>query len=308
MYTANLVTSRGARRVTEQPRKVRTMKGPCKVLNIAILVVCIFGFAYSVMAANLELDDFSGQTGPASPPAPFATTTLWMNNSPNDVAWFKIRINYNPDVLGGYSVSLNNALLGSWDYKNVWHVSGSSDCYYNVECWTVGAPITTGSSGPLAEITFEVKQNINSQVTLSNLEHDIEGWTTKDAAFTFVPSVGQPVANAGPDQLVFGEVTLDGSASSDTDGTITPWEWTLTHRTNSSFNRTASGKKPTVSNLAAGFYDVVLTITDNCGKIGTDTMLLGAAGPWDINDDEKLGLAEIIHILQTLSGVRTHSN
>lgn len=113
-----------------------------------------------------------------------------------------------------------------------------------------------------------------------------------------------PTANAGPDQVIFDSVTLDGSGSSDSDGTIASWEWTLTHRTNSSFNRAASGEKPTVSNLAAGFYDVVLMVTDDSGATDTDSMLLGAAGIWDINGDGKLGLSETIYILQILSGVR----
>lgn len=224
-------------------RKAYAMTGPCKFLSIVILVVYSLSIADCVKAASLELDYFSGQTGPAPSSAPYATTTLRMNNTPNDISWFKFRINYNPDVLAAYTLSLDDTLLGDWDYKKVGHVSGSSGNYYYIECWTIGAPITTGSSSPLAEITFEVKQKSNSQVTLSNLEHYIEGWTTKDAAFTFLPSVGNPIADAGPDQVVLDEVSLDGSGSSDPDGTVMSWEWTLTHRTNSLFNRTALGEK-----------------------------------------------------------------
>lgn len=114
-----------------------------------------------------------------------------------------------------------------------------------------------------------------------------------------------PIANAGPDQTVFDSVTLDGSASSDSDGTITSWEWTLTHRTNPAFNKTATGSNPTITNLSTGFYDVVLTVTDDAGDTDTDTMLLGVAGTWDVNGDGVIGLEEAIHALQVVSGVRS---
>lgn len=159
--------------------------------------------------------------------------------------------------------------------------------------------------------------NTTDTSVIDQMIHDRNDDLGRDGYVAYIPFLTQshpdtptlsfidpPTANAGPDQIVFNEVTLDGSQSNDPDGTITSWDWTFTHRTDASLNRTASGEKPTVSNLAAGFYDVTLVVTDNDGAVDTDTMLLGVAGTWDINDDDKLGLAEIIFILQTLSGVR----
>ena len=79
-----------------------------------------------------------------------------------------------------------------------------------------------------------------------------------------------PMANAGPDQAVtrtgaLTDVTLDGSASSDTDVTDVltySWAWT---------GGTASGVAPTIS-LAAGTYDIVLTVDDQNGGIDTDNV------------------------------------
>lgn len=113
------------------------------------------------------------------------------------------------------------------------------------------------------------------------------------------------VAAAGPDQVVFAEVTLDGSNSYDLDGTIISWQWSLAHRTNTKLDRTAAGSNPRLTNLAPGFYDVVLTVTDNAGDTDTDSMLLGVAGRWDIDGDNKLGLSECIYILQILSGLKS---
>lgn len=116
------------------------------------------------------------------------------------------------------------------------------------------------------------------------------------------------VTSAGPDQIVFDSVMLNGSISSSPGGTIISWEWSLEHRTNSSFNRAATGQNPTLTDLAPGFYDVILTVTDNAGAIGKDTMLLAASGKCtgtlDIDGDGKLGLEEIVYILQVLTGIR----
>ena len=59
-----------------------------------------------------------------------------------------------------------------------------------------------------------------------------------------------PIADAGPDQTVFESVNLDGSASSDPDGTIISWQWSLAHRTNTELDRTATASNPTLTNLA----------------------------------------------------------
>ena len=99
-----------------------------------------------------------------------------------------------------------------------------------------------------------------------------------------------PSSNAGPDQMVFDEITLDGSMSEDPDGEIVSYQWQIQHRENSTYDHTATGETPTVTNLEPGFYDVTLTVTDNDGLTDSDTMLLGAAGlcepcsqPYDVS-------------------------
>ena len=87
-----------------------------------------------------------------------------------------------------------------------------------------------------------------------------------------------PVADAGPDQTVFNEVTLDGIGSSDPDGTIVSYDWELKHRVNYSFDRIADGENPTVQSLEPGFYDVTFTVTDDDGLTGADTVLLAVSG------------------------------
>ena len=102
-------------------------------------------------------------------------------------------------------------------------------------------------------------------------------WAVRDG--DSAPLNEPPTANAGADQIVFDTAILDGSASSDPDGQVVSYAWTLQHRENTKDIRTASGITPTVSTLNPGFYDVTLTVTDNDGATGTDTMLLAVAAP-----------------------------
>ena len=96
--------------------------------------------------------------------------------------------------------------------------------------------------------------------------------------FTFVgcssdgdsSSNSSPIANAGIDQTIrTGEVlTLDGSGSSDPDGTIDLYQWTN--------NTIGIIESPTptevVSGFAEGNHTVTLTVTDNKGATDTDSV------------------------------------
>ncbi|MCM2359959.1 MAG: PKD domain-containing protein, partial [Geobacteraceae bacterium] len=83
-----------------------------------------------------------------------------------------------------------------------------------------------------------------------------------------------PVANAGVDQSVTDadgsgseSVTLNGSASSDPDGTISSYVW------NEGATQIATGATPTVT-LAVGSHTITLTVTDNGGATATDTVVV----------------------------------
>lgn len=161
--------------------------------------------------------------------------------------------------------------------------------------------------GTVSMSTYDDFFSQDSQLQLKLYSEQYGGSSTLDNFEVSIPSIAKqpPVANAGLDKTVFNSITLDGSASSDSDGTITSWAWTLTHRTNPTFNKTATSSNPTITYLSAGFYDVELIVTDNAGGTDTDTMLLGVAGTWDINGDGVIGLEEAIHALQVVSGVRS---
>jgi hypothetical protein len=109
-------------------------------------------------------------------------------------------------------------------------------------------------------------------------------WPVRDMEPIQLPE--PPKANAGADQMVFDEITLDGSKSIDSDGRIVSYEWHLKHQWNAAFSKNASGITPTVSGLEPGYYGVFLTVTDNDGATDTDTLKVAAIGrKGDLNLD-----------------------
>ena len=88
----------------------------------------------------------------------------------------------------------------------------------------------------------------------------------------------QPVANAGPNQIVCNEIcngaVLDGRKSYDPNGEIVSYNWVLKHRENSSYDITANGETPAILDLETGIYDITLTITDDDNLTDTDEMIL----------------------------------
>mgnify|MGYP001594928908 FL=1 len=92
-----------------------------------------------------------------------------------------------------------------------------------------------------------------------------------------IPPANQaPVANAGADSSVDegSAVTLDGSASADPDGSITAYEWTQTGGT----AVTLAGADTVIATFTAPMVVAAetlvfrLTVTDNDGATGTDTV------------------------------------
>ncbi len=80
----------------------------------------------------------------------------------------------------------------------------------------------------------------------------------------------KPVADAGPDQMVYvGEtILLDGSGSHDPDGSIVSYEWDFGD------GDIASGVEVSHSYSEPDSYTVTLTVRDNKGKVDTDTCLV----------------------------------
>jgi outer membrane autotransporter protein len=125
----------------------------------------------------------------------------------------------------------------------------------------------------------------NGRTTLTLLVTDDSGASATDTVAINVaaPATNRPpIANAGADRIVAdtnnqaGEsVTLDGTLSSDPDGTIASYQWLVGANT-----VIATGPTPTVQ-LTDGPRVITLRVTDNSGNTATDTVTItvGAANP-----------------------------
>jgi hypothetical protein len=91
-----------------------------------------------------------------------------------------------------------------------------------------------------------------------------------------------PIANAGADQTITppkDSAILDGSASTDPDGTITSYKWTKIAGPSSPNFSKPDSSKTSVKTLVAGVYKFELTVTDNGGLSTKDTMQVMVDAP-----------------------------
>ena len=105
---------------------------------------------------------------------------------------------------------------------------------------------------------------------------DNSGATGKDTIQVTVNAAGNvaPVAIAGSDKTITlptNSTTLSGSGT-DTDGTISSYGWLKISGPASGIIATANAAATTINNLIQGFYKFELTVTDNSGSTGKDTI------------------------------------
>lgn len=106
---------------------------------------------------------------------------------------------------------------------------------------------------------------------------DNDGEVAKDTlSVTVNPEENiSPIANAGDDttiKLPINDVLLDGSNSSDADGNIISYQWTKISGADKFFIDSSNDAKTLISNLDAGTYLFELSVTDNKGASGKDTV------------------------------------
>lgn len=128
------------------------------------------------------------------------------------------------------------------------------------------APVSAGTSTGAATITFTISVSAPGAVGLLRL---------RDSSNT------PPTANAGPDQLAFtgNTVTLDGTASSDPDGTIASYSWSQLSGPAVTLSST-SAAQPTFTPASVGAHVFGLVVTDNGGDTSLqDTVTISVALP-----------------------------
>ena len=131
---------------------------------------------------------------------------------------------------------------------------------------TPGAVTTTASNLKPGLYQFALKVTDN----LDSVGRD----TVQIRVINSSPNIA-PIARAGADQTITlptSSVTLNGSASSDTDGVITSYYWRQLNGPSQSNIGTPNQISTTVTNLAMGVYQFELTVQDDSSALGKDTL------------------------------------
>lgn len=143
--------------------------------------------------------------------------------------------------------------------------SGSADPDGSIDSWAwlVADGLPTELSGQIVSYTCHAGGEF--EVTLTVTDDDGEA-ATGTTIVECMPNVAPSPDAGGPYAAGVGDdVTLDGSASEDPDGTIAAWSWTIADGASTELE----GETVAYACPTGGTFDVTLTVTDNEGATGT---------------------------------------
>jgi ribosomal protein L14 len=184
--------------------------------------------------------------------------------------------NQSPVANAGSNISMtlptnSTTLNGSSSYDPDGTISSYS--------WTKVSGPAGSSMANASSASASVSGLVQGQYVYALTVRDNNGATATDQVSITVnaaPVVNKtPVANAGGDISLILPVTtttLNGTGSSDADGTISSFSWTNISGPSVPTITNASTATPTVSNLIVGQYVFQLKVTDNSGASSTDQM------------------------------------
>jgi subtilisin family serine protease len=202
-----------------------------------------------------------------------------------------------------------NVIMSSypiWQCGATGTTPGDIGCYNWLSGTSMAAPHVSGA----AALVWSRSDVVSNQQVVDILENSadpvgvspvrLDSWTRHGGlnihnAMTYtLNSNVMPIANAGPDQTLVDtnndgseQVTLNGSASSDPDGSIVSYEW----RDNTTV--IASGVSPSVW-LNVGTHTLTLQVTDNSGDSNTDTVLIIVNAPPNVPPVANAGPDQIV--------------
>ncbi|PWT74542.1 MAG: hypothetical protein C5B59_11015 [Bacteroidetes bacterium] len=145
--------------------------------------------------------------------------------------------------------------------------------------WTQSAGPSTATIGNATAATTSVSGLVQGTYVFRLTVTDNLGATGTDSIIVKVNAAANqpPVANAGSDQTITLPVNtgnLNGSASTDPDGTIASYSWTQSSGPSAATIGNATAASTTATNLIQGTYVFRLIVTDNLGATGTDSVII----------------------------------
>jgi ribosomal protein L14 len=218
------------------------------------------GWRDIVSAMALPFVIFTGCSSPAGSPPNVAPTASAGSDQ-------NITLPTDSVTLDGGASSDSDGNIASYEWTHISKPSGAPDA-------VISAP--AGSSTSVSGLTAVGKYTFQLKVT------DNDGAESTDAVDVTVAAAANvaPTANAGSDLSInvstASSVTLDGSASGDSDGSIAAYEWTLLSKPNGAPDVTinnSTSATATASNLTKiGIYKFQLKVTDNAGAENVDAV------------------------------------
>jgi hypothetical protein len=185
------------------------------------------------------------------------TGTPPSNQAPTAIAGSDVSI-----TLPTSSVSLNGS--SSFD----------TDGTINTYAWSkISGPSTFTISTPGSANTNVTGLVAGTYVFRLSVTDDDGATATDDVTVTVNNANVAPTANAGSDVLISlptNSVSLSGSASADSDGTISTYAWAKVSGPSTFTISTPGSVNTNVTGLVAGTYVFRLTVTDNQGATATD--------------------------------------
>lgn len=197
-----------------------------------------------------------------------ATTTVTVNAQAAALKQAPIAKTVGKQSLVGTSVSLNGA--GSTD------PDGTIVAYKWTQVSGPSAASLTNADQETAQASRLVTGTYVFQLEVTDND-GLTGTATLTLEVSAPLTSSGPTARAGNDQTIFlptASVNLDGSSSSDANGTISAYAWTKITGPGTPVIATASQSKTLVSGLTEGLYSFQLKVTDNDGLTDLDTVLV----------------------------------
>ena len=156
--------------------------------------------------------------------------------------------------------------------------SGSTDPDGSIVAYRWTIPGMDDSTESTVTVTFETAGNYEVVLTVT----DDEGATATDTVVVTVTEPEPEPENIAPVAVATATPTtgtapllvqLDGTGSTDEDGSIVSYAWTIPG------SEDVTGASPEVTFITGGEYAVVLTVTDDNGATATDTVIITVTEP-----------------------------